>query len=809
MAGRDLSAELFSPEGNTGRDLSAELFAETPPVKDAGFSLKDLAASFGMGAVGSAKALTDVAGAGNIVSEKLGAGVEGLQKAMTPERQAELERQAARSKAAEESGSTLEEIKAAALNVAEAPLQSAAQAIGSFVPYLLSTPVGIGMRLTGASQAAIAAVAKQAPKIIATAQGAGAVKGSIYEGVLQAEIEAGIDPEVAKQKADAAQAYFGDNIEQILLGGGLGLAAGSSGVEKFLTPAGRAGAAPGLGRRVAEAAFKEALPEGLQGGQEQLAQNLALQRAGYDVDTFKGVAGAATQEALVGALGAAPIASLVRPEVKTPESVDQFAKEEQAFREGFGATEAVTPTAEPVEETIEPPTEFPGGFVATPREISRQEVPESYGIVPAGSTTPLTTVSTPEEAQQKLETLTEIRAEEQQRLLEEADKITSTIKAEQRKLDVMEATGQTNTDQYVQAKALFEQQQDEAAQQIAAINDQIAAYSAPLGIAPIGLRTQIEREYVVNRGEEPVGSFRSLEEAATALRDLEPEVFKQAELEEAAAQAETRRAQLEETLQPMMAKFGLGDVGLKIVDKIANDAGGSYLDNLIQVALTEDNPVQTMRHESLHALKDLEFFTPQQWNVLKERAEKQWIKEYLEGQTAEMEVDGKMQQMSRLEAYKRLGLTQEDIIEEAIADAFGAYDRGAPPPPGMIAALFKKLKNFFMNFGQALRGAGFESAEDVFTRVERGELKSRKPKKPKEAAAKPAVEQAEPAFKRETEEPAKEPSPEAKPAKNSLKQQQQKAEKYAEENGIMPYVSEGELDLPIKAPKYSLQKFNP
>ena len=29
-------------------------------------------------------------------------------------------------------------------------------------------------------------------------------------------------------------------------------------------------------------------------------------------------------------------------------------------------------------------------------------------------------------------------------------------------------------------------------------------------------------------------------------------------------------------------------------------------------------------------------------------------------------------------------------------------------------------KNFFMNFGQALRGAGFESAEDVFQRVAQG-----------------------------------------------------------------------------------------
>jgi hypothetical protein len=86
--------------------------------------------------------------------------------------------------------------------------------------------------------------------------------------------------------------------------------------------------------------------------------------------------------------------------------------------------------------------------------------------------------------------------------------------------------------------------------------------------------------------------------------------------------------------------------------------------------------------------------------------------------------------MSRLDAYKKLGYTQEAIVEEAIADAFGAYDKGATPPPGMIAALFKKLKNFFVNFGQALRGAGFESADDVFQRVERGELKSRKAKTP-------------------------------------------------------------------------------
>lgn len=318
------------PEGITQSELMRRvgLMGQSPetapkPTGPAGFSLKDLAASFGIGAVGSTKALTDVAGAGNIASSKLSQGVESLQQSMTPERQAEMQRQAERMKAAEQSGSFLEEVKAAGRNVLEAPLQTTAQAIGSFVPYLptmFAAPFAAALRLGPGAVRAITAVAEQAPKAIATAQGLGAVKGSIYDGVYQAEIDAGTSPDVAKQKADAAQNYFGANFEQIALGGTLGLVAGSSGVEKFLTPAGRAGAAKGLGRRVGETVVKESLPEGVQGGQERLAQNLALQRGGFDVDTFAGVAGAATGEALAGALGAAPIAALSRPAPRAAET---------------------------------------------------------------------------------------------------------------------------------------------------------------------------------------------------------------------------------------------------------------------------------------------------------------------------------------------------------------------------------------------------------------------------------------------------------------------------------------------------------
>jgi hypothetical protein len=64
------------PEGTTQSELMRRvgLMAEpsVAPVKDAGFNLGDIAKSFGMGAVGSTKALTDVAGADNVVSSKLG-----------------------------------------------------------------------------------------------------------------------------------------------------------------------------------------------------------------------------------------------------------------------------------------------------------------------------------------------------------------------------------------------------------------------------------------------------------------------------------------------------------------------------------------------------------------------------------------------------------------------------------------------------------------------------------------------------------------------------------------------------------------
>ena len=310
----------------------------------AGFSLSDLVTSVGQGAVGSTKALTDVAGAGNVASQQLEAAGEALQKRLTPARQAELQRQQERARQAAESGSTWEEIKAAAQSVAEAPLQSAAQAVGSFIPYIPTMFLGPGAAALGLgarATAAATAVARAAPAAIGTAQGAGAVKGAIYERVYQAELQDGTPEEQARAKATAAQNYFGQNVDQIALGAGAGYVAGKFGAERLLRPGAAATAERSALGRVGTALATDVPTEAFQGGQEQLAGNLALQREGRDVSTFQGVAGQATQEGLMGALGAAPVAA-----VRGPSASVIRAEEEQTRAKAAAAEETRKNTPE-------------------------------------------------------------------------------------------------------------------------------------------------------------------------------------------------------------------------------------------------------------------------------------------------------------------------------------------------------------------------------------------------------------------------------------------------------------------------------
>ena len=469
-----------------------------------------------------------------------------------------------------------------------------------------------------------------------------------------------------------------------------------------------------------------------------------------------------------------------------------------------------------------PRAPLPGGFDIAEQELVQGERPAGYAITPEGRMKPLVTILEEQDVPAKVERLQGLRRKEAEKMIQDAAKHEETLKKGRAALEAMEARGETDTDAYKKAQAQQARAEDILNRRVDRIVQRVEEYTAPLQAKPVGKKQVTRKGFTVTKEGKTVGTFPTRAEAEQSIlanlsdKELQDIVDSgkqgafvdraQKELEgrktpgikvkkspksEEQVKAEKERDEkvqkLEELLVPLLSKFGLKDVALKIVDQIENNASGSYAENLIKIALEADKPVQTMRHEALHALKNLGFFTPQQWKALEQQAKKTWIDKYLKGQMTEL--DGKV--MTRFDAYKELGLSEADILEEAIADAFGDFDGGTKPPPGMMAALFKRIKDFFAALKRALTGAGYESAEDIFGKIEEGKL------------AKQIEKVDETAEKLSLGKPSEANAWQADEA--TIKQ----ADKFEEETGIRPYVSEGFLDLPTEAPKYSLQKFNP
>ncbi|RPJ30209.1 MAG: hypothetical protein EHM17_17100, partial [Verrucomicrobiaceae bacterium] len=174
----------------------------------------------------------------------------------------------------------------------------------------------------------------------------------------------------------------------------------------------------------------------------------------------------------------------------------------------------------------------------------------------------------------------------------------------------------------------------------------------------------------------------------------------------------------EQTLRAALNKFGLKDIGLKLINGMT--AEGSYAQKLIQIASDSANPIRTLRHEAIHALRELGFFTDAQWKSLSKMAKDKWIDQYLK----QRNIDGKplkAGEESRYDAYMReYNGDMEKITEEAVADAFADFD-ATKPPAGMVAAVVAKLRKLFQAIKSALTKV--ESPEQIFGKVEKGELK--------------------------------------------------------------------------------------
>jgi len=138
------------------------------------------------------------------------------------------------------------------------------------------------------------------------------------------------------------------------------------------------------------------------------------------------------------------------------------------------------------------------------------------------------------------------------------------------------------------------------------------------------------------------------------------------------------------------------------------EVGGVYSPgkNLVRVAVDFGNAEALVRHEDIHALRDMGMFTKTEWNILSQKARRQWIEDY--------KIDVRYPKHSK-----------EKAAEEAIGDAFADYMTGDARFSPVIRRIFDKIKQFFERLGNLLNGQGYQSVEDIFDRVERGDVGKR------------------------------------------------------------------------------------
>ncbi|CAB4180599.1 RelA/SpoT [uncultured Caudovirales phage] len=363
----------------------------------------------------------------------------------------------------------------------------------------------------------------------------------------------------------------------------------------------------------------------------------------------------------------------------------------------------------------------------------------------------------PDEAKAKVESLSKVADPAVKQIDKSIASERSTVAASQRSLDIMETAGLFRTPKYQQASAQHAALVQKANENIQRLNEKKAYLQLPVTIQTTGKPSNVKTYKVKEKGVSEK-AFNTREEALKhALENLpvarlnelagktkapgfskrlqaeierrknppkqfvatKPEVTVKVEPQEKTEKTAEKEA-IKSQILPMLKKFGLGDVALQIEEGMK--AEGSYAASVIKVALDANNPVRVLRHESLHGLKDLGFFTPGQWKVLENQADKVWIDKYLKQRNINGQpIQGGQQ--SRFEAYQNLYNGDMDAIrEEAIADAFGDFDiNGAPK--GLFATLLKKMQDFFRALRSAFTGAGYETADDVFGKVERGELR--------------------------------------------------------------------------------------
>lgn len=169
----------------------------------------------------------------------------------------------------------------------------------------------------------------------------------------------------------------------------------------------------------------------------------------------------------------------------------------------------------------------------------------------------------------------------------------------------------------------------------------------------------------------------------------------------------------QKALRQQLDRLGLHDIAAKVVPKTFLDLRhggniqGTYtpLEGIIRLGLEAKNLNKTAYHEAAHALRHFDLFTPAEWRLMVHHG-----------------ID--------LIGDKTFALYKDEhpnvIDEEAAVEAWAMWANGQDTnPPNPVVRLFRKISGLVEAVRNAFQGNGFQTVEDVYGRIKRGEVGAR------------------------------------------------------------------------------------
>ena len=134
----------------------------------------------------------------------------------------------------------------------------------------------------------------------------------------------------------------------------------------------------------------------------------------------------------------------------------------------------------------------------------------------------------------------------------------------------------------------------------------------------------------------------------------------------------------------------------------------------------------TINHETIHALKNLNLFSPKEWSVLTNYVKNMKDPRY-KGKTVEVtnnkgnKISVKDPTYLEVQIGVNKNLDNDGVIEEAIAEAFGMYTRNPKKFSGMPKNLFQRILDTLKSFFTSFSASGLTTNE-IFNSIEEGDL---------------------------------------------------------------------------------------